>query len=110
MADRSDTVRIAAGKDLFRLTTNELDTLASTEHESWRRHHDSDGWSYAENRDNAEKKHPSLRPWRELDAADKNKTRAGVIDTLFQLCALGYRSEPTTPGHPSTVAISVTGP
>lgn len=92
MADGSAKVRIAAGLDLFGLTEEDLEALATNEHQSWLRHYRADGWRHGP-RDDAAKTHPSLLSWLDLADADRDKTRAGVIDCLFQLRALGYRSE-----------------
>lgn len=93
MADDSATVRIKAGLELFGLTPDELEELALREHVSWCRHYRADGWTPGARDDDA-KRHPNLLAWAELAESDRSKTRAGVIDTLFQLRALGYRSEP----------------
>lgn len=84
--------RIEEGMRLFDLTEAELRTLAEAEHASWLGHYRADGWSYGATRDDRGKTHPDLREWTALDGPAQHKTMAGVIDTLFQLRALGYRS------------------
>ncbi|MCC6495941.1 MAG: hypothetical protein IT193_06735 [Propionibacteriaceae bacterium] len=85
-------VRIDAGRKLFDLSEAELSRLAEAEHESWRQHYEADGWRHDAVRDDRHRRHPDLLPWSQLDAAARAKTEAGVIDTLFQLRALGYRA------------------
>ncbi len=85
-------VRIGEGRRLFELGAAELTSLAESEHESWRKHYLADGWRHGEVRDDGKRRHPDLLPWSQLDAAARAKTEAGVVDSLFQLRALGYRA------------------
>ncbi len=93
-------VRIAEGLRLFDLTDDELTLLAEGEHESWRAHYLADGWQYGGQRDDKGRRHPDLVPWSDLTPAAREKTRAGVVDTLFQLRALGYRPVRLDGGSP----------
>lgn len=92
MMDDSAAVRINAGLVLFGLTADDLEVLAQREHDSWCRHYRADGWRHGPRNDDS-KRHPNLLQWAELGEPDRDKTRAGVVDALFQLRALGYRSE-----------------
>jgi hypothetical protein len=98
LGSEDDGVRSAEGRRLFGLDPAELTALATAEHESWRRHHEQAGWEHAPVRDDARRRHPDLVPWPELSAASRAKTEAGVIDTLLQLRALGYRAVPADGG------------
>ncbi len=91
VASPNDDVRIAEGRRVFDLSDDELTRLAAAEHQSWREHYLAGGWRYGATRDDRARRHPDLRPWAGLDATARQKTRAGVVDTLFQLRALGYR-------------------
>lgn len=91
------TDRIEAGLARFDLTAAEVARVAELEHDSWLRHYLADGWRPGSVRNDRERRHPDLKPWAELDDAARRKTQAGVIDTLFALRALGYRSVPIAP-------------
>ena len=90
--------RIGAGLAFFGLTQDELSRVAEHEHESWRRQYLADGWRPGPARDDARRRHPDLKPWPDLAADTRRKTMAGVVDTLFALRALGYRSVRVDPG------------
>jgi hypothetical protein len=92
MESPAEEVRIAEGRRLFDLNDEELTRLAAAEHESWRAHHVADGWRHGDIRDDRAHRHPDLLPWDQLGPAAREKTRAGVVDTLYQLRALGYRT------------------
>lgn len=92
LASAAATVRIEAGLAFFDLNRAELERVAEQEHESWRRQYLGDGWRLGPSRDDQRRRHPGLKPWAELDLDARRKTMAGVVDTLFALRALGYRS------------------
>ncbi|MEN0072318.1 MAG: hypothetical protein AAGC63_15175, partial [Propionicimonas sp.] len=50
-------------------------------------------------RDDARKRHPDLVEWEGLPADRQRSAMAGVVDTLLQLRALGYRAV-RPPGRP----------
>ena len=83
---------IEDGLPVFDLTREELALLARSEHESWLAHYRTAGWSYAATRDDARQQHPDLLPWEELPDGRREATMAGVLDTLFQLRALGHHA------------------
>lgn len=91
--------RIEAGLAFFGLTEAELSRVAEQEHESWRRQYLADGWQPGAERDDSRRRHPDLKPWAALGADTRRKTMAGVVDTLFALRALGYRSVPAGAGE-----------
>ncbi|MFZ0529751.1 MAG: RyR domain-containing protein, partial [Propionicimonas sp.] len=86
-----EDARILSGRLFFDLSEEELGRLAALEHASWLAHHRASGWRAGE-RDDAARTHPNLVAWADLPAEARRKTEAGVIDTLSQLRALGYRS------------------
>lgn len=83
---------ITEGLALFDLTLEELTDLARVEHESWVRHYRAAGWEPAATRDDDARRHPDLIAWDELPPARRRSAMAGVVDTLLQLRALGYRA------------------
>ncbi|MFT4110395.1 RyR domain-containing protein, partial [Propionicimonas sp.] len=83
--------RIAEGSRLFDLSGPELERLAIAEHASWLAHYRADGWEFGGTRDDAARRHPLLKGWEDLPPEARERTRVGVIDTLVQLRALGYR-------------------
>jgi hypothetical protein len=70
----------------------QLEQMARLEHESWSAHLRDNGWRYGDGRDDANRRHPDLRPWDELDDEARAKTREGVRSSLELLATLGYRS------------------
>lgn len=62
----------------FTFTDDEVEILARLEHDRWMAERRSQGWSYAEQRDNARKLHDKLVPWDELQEADREKDRTAV--------------------------------
>jgi hypothetical protein len=83
-------------EDAFGLTqqliqTN-LELLAEEEHDGWMEQKQLDGWKYAEQSDDAGKRHPSLRPYYELSEVDKNKDRNSVLNYPQLLRAYGYKT------------------
>ncbi len=89
--DAEDKIREGCTK--FDLRPDELTTMSELEHRAWMAHYRRDGWRQGP-RDDTRKLHPLLLPWAELPQDARTRTRSGVIETLFQLRALGYRSVP----------------
>lgn len=83
---------IEDGLAVFDLSLDELAQLAQAEQTSWLAHYRAAGWSYAAARDDAHRQHPDLLDWEELPQARRENVMAGVVDTLFQLRALGHRA------------------
>lgn len=83
---------IEDGLVTFDLTLAELTQLARAEHQSWLAHYRQAGWSYAETRDDTRKLHPDLVEWEDQAESRHEVAMAGVVDTLFQLRALGHRA------------------
>ena len=83
---------IADGMAVFDLTLEELTQLARAEHDSWLAHYRNAGWTHATTRDDARLQHPDLVAWEDLPPARQEVDLTGVVDTLFQLRALGHRA------------------
>ncbi len=44
-------------------TADQIDLMARADHESWRRHHEENGWRWAAERDDKARRHPDLVGW-----------------------------------------------
>lgn len=66
-----------------------IEALAAEVHESWRRQREKEGWSYGPSRDETARKHPLLRPYRELPEGDKELSRITARLTTAKLHGLG---------------------
>lgn len=66
------------------LSEEQIETLAELEHIRWSRYHFINHWTYAEQRDNQKKLHPSLIPYHELSQLEKDKDKE-MIAMLFEL-------------------------
>jgi hypothetical protein len=96
MTGSDPAAKIAEGCARFGLSHEELTVMARHEHASWLDHHRQDGWR-AGPRDDERRTHPSMVTWEALPEETRTRTEAGVVDTLFQLRALGHRSVPADP-------------
>ncbi len=56
-----------------------LDRLAQAEHLGWCAERRANGWTYAEERNNHLKQHPSLVDWNDLRDEDKDKDRKSIL-------------------------------
>lgn len=56
-------------------------TSDAERHESWMKMHTEAGWTYGEEFDPANKKHPNLKPWDELPTTTRSKAR------IFAFCS-----------------------
>ena len=64
--------------------------LAKNTHEVWSETRIKYGWSYGEERNDANKKHPCLVPYEELSEAEKEYDRNTSIQTLKLIMKLGF--------------------
>lgn len=73
----------------------ELQTLAEdiakNVHEVWASGRMKDGWTYGEERNDAEKKHPCLVPYEELPEEEKEYDRNTSIETIKLILKLGFK-------------------
>ncbi len=71
---------------------NELaELIAKNVHEVWSASRMKDGWTYGEERNDAEMKHPCLVPYEELTESEKEYDRNTSIETLKLIVKLGFR-------------------
>lgn len=64
--------------------------LAENTHEVWSKTRIEQGWTYGENRDDTNKKHPCLVPYDELPDSEKAYDRNTAMETLRLIIKLGY--------------------
>lgn len=81
-----DTSQITLTPDLQQL----VERLAENNHDHWARRRIAEGWRYGLRRDDTEKLHPDLVPYRELTESEKEYDRATVEEALKATIALGY--------------------
>ncbi|HTR03708.1 MAG TPA: RyR domain-containing protein [Thermoanaerobaculia bacterium] len=82
-----DTSSVRLPRDLAELT----ELLARNTHENWARRRMDEGWTWGLERDDAQKKHPSLVPYEQLSESEKDYDRTTAMETVKTILALGYR-------------------
>ena len=71
---------------------NELaEMIAKNVHEVWSAGRMKDGWTYGEERNDAERKHPCLVPYEELSESEKEYDRNTSQETLKLIRKLGFK-------------------
>lgn len=65
--------------------------LAKNVHEVWAEGRMKDGWTYGEERNDAEKKHPCLVPYEELSEEEKDYDRNTAQETIKLILKLGFQ-------------------
>ena len=73
------------------LDTAEIERLAYMEHQRWLADRRINGWKFAKTRDDQNKLHPNMKPYNELNEADKQKDRDSVLKMLDVVRSKGYR-------------------
>jgi voltage-gated potassium channel Kch len=71
----------------------EIERLAELEHERWKRDKEAAGWRYGPERDDDTRIHPSLVPYEELPASEKDKDRTAMRDLRQMLAEAGFAIE-----------------
>ncbi len=64
--------------------------IAKNAHEVWAEGRTREGWTYGEQRDDAQKLHPCLIPYEELSESEKEYDRNTSMETLKLIISLGY--------------------
>lgn len=77
----------------LRLTDDEIETLAKTEHRRWCASRRLAGWSFASKRNDVAKLHPNLVAWEELDETTRDYDREPVRHLATLLAAIDFRVE-----------------
>lgn len=80
------------------LSPDAVEALAHSEHERWMAQRILAGWSYAPERDNLRRLHPSLVSWERLSDAERQKDRDTILRIPLLLQALHSR-EHMSEGH-----------
>lgn len=71
---------------------NELaEMISKNVHEVWSAGRMKNGWTYGEERNDAEKKHPCLVPYEELTESEKEYDRNTSQETLKLIMKLGFK-------------------
>lgn len=71
---------------------NELaEHIAKNVHEVWSAGRMADGWTFGEERNDAEKKHPCLIPYKELSETEKEYDRNTSQETLKLIMKFGFK-------------------
>lgn len=65
--------------------------IAKNVHEVWSAGRMKKGWTYGEERNDAEKKHPCLVPYEELSEEEKEYDRNTSIETIKLILKLGFK-------------------
>ncbi|MDT5015738.1 MAG: hypothetical protein QOD39_1898, partial [Mycobacterium sp.] len=85
-----------SGDTEYRLTANDIEILARDEHNRWWKDRITAGWTYATDRDNAKKQHPSMKPFEQLRTLEADKDRqlvSAIPDLLASMqCRIVERS------------------
>ena len=65
--------------------------MSKNVHEVWAQTRIFQGWTYGEERNDAEKKHPCLVPYEELSEEEKEYDRTTSLETLKLIIKLGFK-------------------
>lgn len=68
-----------------------VEEMSKNVHEVWSAGRMKDGWTYGEERNDAEKKHPCLMPYEELSEEEKEYDRNTSIETIKLILKLGFK-------------------
>ena len=82
-----NTKDVALPKELNALAED----IAKNVHEVWSAGRMKDGWTYGEERNDAEKKHPCLVPYEELSEEEKEYDRNTSVETIKLILKLGFK-------------------
>lgn len=81
-----DTSHIKLSPDLEEL----VEHLAQNNHDHWAQKRLDEGWRYGLRRNDAQKEHPDLVPYKDLPESEKEYDRKTVIEAIKAIIALGY--------------------
>ena len=68
-----------------------VEEMSKNVHEVWSAGRMKDGWTYGEERNDAEKKHPCLVPYEELSEEEKEYDRNTSVETIKLILKLGFK-------------------
>lgn len=87
----------APDREPFRFTPAELDLLSRHEHARWMSAMTAAGWRFGVPRDDARKIHDQVKPWEELDEANRAKDREAVLEIPRMLAIAGFAIQRVPP-------------
>lgn len=70
-----------------------LEAMAKNVHEIWAQGRIRQGWTYGEERDDAQKHHPCLVAYEDLPEKEKDFDRNTSVETLKLILKLGFKIE-----------------
>ena len=68
-----------------------IEKMAENVHDVWAESRIAQGWTYGEQRDDKEKKHPCLVPYNDLPEEEREYDRNTSIGTLKLILKLGFK-------------------
>ncbi len=68
-----------------------VEEMSKNVHEVWSAGRMKDGWTYGEERNDAEKKHPCLVPYEQLSEEEKEYDRNTSVETIKLILKLGFK-------------------
>jgi len=69
----------------------QIEVLAEAEHNGWMKQKQQEGWTFAKVRDDSIRRHPLLRPYRELKGDEQEKDRRSVRSYPENARAAGFK-------------------
>lgn len=82
-----NTKDVMLPKELYALA----EEIAKNVHEVWSEGRMKDGWTYGDERNDAEKKHPCLVPYEKLSEEEKDYDRNTSLETIKLIVKLGFK-------------------
>lgn len=68
-----------------------VEEMSKNVHEVWAQTRITQGWTYGEERNDTEKKHPCLVPYEELSEDEKTYDRNTSVETIKLILKLGFK-------------------
>ena len=68
-----------------------IEEMSKNVHEVWAQTRIAQGWTYGEERNDTEQKHPCLVPYEELSEEEKEYDRNTSIETIKLILKLGFK-------------------
>ncbi|MBN2442907.1 MAG: SpoIIE family protein phosphatase [Spirochaetales bacterium] len=89
---------------LLHVSTSDIETMAKMEHERWAWEKRLSGWTYAPERNNKNKEHNCLVPYKELPELEKEKDRDQVKRVPILIKAINYKVVPLSPEQSKNIS------
>jgi hypothetical protein len=88
--EEAKSAKKPTAEEIARYIEAHIELLAEAEHDGWMAQRAKNGWSYGAARDDAQKLHPLMMPYRDLPEAEKEKDRDAVRRYPAQANAAGF--------------------